>query len=82
MGVHARVRALAPGICMSVLPSTAQPKEALLVCGWQGSSFNLHPCCDACSFLHFTWHPNRCTRWGSRVGLSQVLGGTEGKASA
>ena len=47
MGVHARVRALAPGICMSAIPSTAQTKEALLECGWQGRSFNLHPCCDA-----------------------------------
>lgn len=78
MGVLLRGRALVPGACRSSLPSTAQPKEALLECCWQGLSFNLHPCGDTCSFLHSTWHPNSCTRGVPGVGVSQVLEGQRG----
>ena len=84
MGVHARVRALAPGICMSAIPSTAQTKEALLECGWQGGSFNLHPGCDTCSFLQelgtLTGAPGGnpewlCPRfWRGSEGQASVLG--------
>lgn len=35
---------LVPGASRSSLPSTAQPKETLLDCCWQGLSFSPHPC--------------------------------------